>query len=124
MLEFHFYLWVAALVSFFGLVLYAFVQNHKTTIRDRKMWMEKFSCEGLDVKQIGDLSRDDGVWYYQNKNTCVGSGMTDERCPKTETYCAGGDTYGTPKQQAYEVMRAIHAGGVHPLCPLVYKGSA
>lgn len=116
----HLYLWVAGLVTlilFFG---YIFWFEHKEDIDRNNFWIREFERQGVSKEQIKDITHDGDTWYYQKVSTCVGYGNMNEKCPKNETYCSGGETYGSPEQQTKSVYAAIQKGGVHEKCPIIY----
>lgn len=119
----HLYLWIAGavfLILFFG---YIFWFDHKENIDGSEYWGNPFAKAGLTKEQCGDISHDDSMWYYQRVATCVGYGHPKVECPRHESYCAGGDSFGTPSQQATAVAEAIKKGGIHEGCPLIYSGT-
>lgn len=121
-LQAHLYLLIAGmvfLILFFG---YIFWFEHKESIGGSQ-WEESFEKAGLAKEQISDITRDDSMWYYQKIATCVGYGDPKDLCPKHESYCVGGDTFGTLEKQASAVADAIKKGGIHGECPLIYSGA-
>lgn len=133
----HLYLWIAGLVFLILFIGYIFWFEHKESI-DGSFWMEKFKKAGLTSKEINDITHDDSMWYYQRVATCVGYGSPIDAidspngspnaldslgCPKYESFCAGGDTFGTAEDQVREVIAAIRKGGIHEDCPLIYSGT-
>lgn len=118
----HLYLLIAGivfLILFFG---YIFWFDHKENPEGRD-WQERFNNAGLTAEQQRDITHDDSMWYYQRVATCVGYGHPSEECPKHESYCIGGDTFGSLQNQALAVAEAIGKGGVHENCPLIYSGA-
>lgn len=149
-LEPHLYLWIAGLVFLVLYIGYIFWFEHKESI-DGSFWVEKFKKAGLNSKEINDITHDDSMWYYQRIATCVGygspldtfnssssngspnaldslgipspNGSPSGECPKYESFCPGGHTFGTAEDQVREVIAAIRKGGVHEDCPLIYSGT-
>ena len=120
----HSYLFLAGIVVFSIFLIYVYICNHRTEIGQSDVWNQSFQKVGLSSKDIENLTHDDSMWYYRGRPTCVAYGDFRKRCPKFESYCAGGDTFGTPEQQALEVKLAIKNGGEHVSCPLIYQGAA
>lgn len=118
----HLYLWIAGMVFltlFFG---YIFWFEHKES-PEGEDWEKRFERVGLTKEQRRDITRDDSMWYYQKVATCVGYGHPNDECPKHESYCVGGDTFGSLNDQALAVSEAIKKGGIHENCPLIYSGT-
>lgn len=99
--------------------------EHKIPIENDENWKKVFLDQGLNSNVIKDISHDDSMWYYKRSSTCVlyGDMNYPEECKKYEGVCAGGDNFGSSKNQAFEVKKAIENGGEHPKCPLIYLGT-
>lgn len=120
----HQYFFIAGLVLFVLFLIYVYGYDHQTTIKNNTIWKDVFVAVGIPEKNIDDISHDDDMWYYKGSSTCVAyGGDFSKKCPKYESYCPGGDTYGDAFLQALEVKKAIDNGGEHPLCPLIYHGT-
>lgn len=122
----HLYLYIIGIVALSLFLIYGFVYDHKTGITDHEHqseWVSNFKKHGLTDEQIRDIQHDDNVWYYQGVSVCVGYGDEKEECPKHETVCSGGDTFGNVSQQTVSVVLAIQKGGKHPECPLIYPST-
>ena len=122
-LKAHLYLWIAAIVSIILFLGYIFWFDHKENINGRTHWEKEFENVGLTKEQREDISHDDSMWYYQRVATCVGYGPSNAECPRFESYCAGGITFGESSLQAKAVSEAIKKGGIHEDCPLIYSGT-
>jgi len=115
----HGYLFLAGIILVMIFIVYIYICNHKVSLQDD--WRFEFIKLGLNADEI---THDDNMWYFRDLPTCVlfGRHMKDE-CPRYEGHCAGGENYGTFKKQALAVKEAVHNGGEHPLCPLIYPGA-
>lgn len=116
----HKYLWLSGILLLLFFVGYVFYHNHKENIQNSDIWTAEFEGVGINSK---DISHDEGVWYYRNFPTCVGYGDWNDECPKYESYCAGGKSFGDPKTQVKAIKQALENGGTHPECPLIYAGA-
>ena len=116
----HSYLFVAVVVLFSIFLLYVYFCKHQKDIHKNKTFSQVFSEAGLNLNHI---SHDDSIWFFKNYPTCVGYGEPKKDCPYSENFCAGNNKYGSYKQQALAVKKAITNGGEHPECPLLYPGA-
>merc|ERR1719235_561949 len=80
-------------------------------------WCDKLSTAGLTSPQVGAVTEQEKVWYYNGQSTGVGKGQYNEACDSTKVVCAGVTTFGTATNQATAVKEAIANGGVHPNAP-------
>lgn len=126
----HLYLAVAAIVllSLFIVFIYLVKKRGSVDSYDASgTWMKTFNEAGISASDVALITHDDNVWYYDGHSTCIGYGDASEECPRYECWCAGdrGDggrcTYGTIKQQAAALRKAIANGGQHSECPLIYN---
>lgn len=110
---------ILSVVLLIMFLLYIYFYDHKST---SDVWERHFQNAGLTPDDIGDINHDDSVWYYQRISTCVGYGDEEEGCSKTDHYCAGGTTFGSPQDQVRAVAEAVKKGGIHSECPHIYQG--
>jgi hypothetical protein len=120
----HCYLFIASSIVLLLYLGYVFWYDHKYTVNSDD-FEDLFKKYGLVNEQISNIKHDDDVWYYKNKSTCIGySSDSREACPKFQWVCIGGGTFGTLKDQIYEVAKLIKSGTTtHPECPLIYEGA-
>lgn len=113
------YVFVLALVLFLCFIVYIYFSDHQKGLKDDS-WIKEFQKVGLDPE---DISHDDSVWYFQKQPTCVAYSAKNAICPRHESYCARGKTYGSILDQVKAVKEAAENGGEHPQCPLIYPGA-
>lgn len=117
-MEPHFYLWLAAILFIILFLGYVYWFDHKEFIDDTH-WKSLFEKVGLG-KEIYNIKHDNDSWYYKGKSLCVGYNEENMVCPNYETYCSGGETYGSAKEQVDAVLMAIK-NKTHPDCPIIYE---
>lgn len=117
----HNYLWLGGMLLLGFFMGYVFWYDHKEHINNNREWVDKFSAVGIDPR---DMTHDEAMWYHKRRSTCVAYGGEYQRgCPRHESYCAGGKTYGDSQMQVDAVRHALENGGSHPECSLMYAGA-
>jgi len=114
-------LFIGSGILLFFFLVYVFICQHRFAVIDKK-WLILFSKYNINPK---DITHDESVWYYKNKNTCVFySEWKDTECPRHSRYCSGKlNSAGNAELQVRAIREAINNKGEHPKCPLIYPST-
>jgi len=116
----HTYLWIAGVIAILMFMVYVFICEHEMRIDQNEVWIGRFLRAGVSTSEIVHITHDYSVWYYKGLGTCVAYGDWNDKCERSEYWCAGGGVVGDGDAQARAVKVAIDNGsGYHPMCPLI-----
>lgn len=109
---------------FFILVLYLYFYtlNHPQKIQDES-WKLSFQKQGINPE---DMSINDGVWFFKNKNTHVCAGRENETYLVSKCYAGLNATEKAKNLQSLDtqavfVREALNNSGIHPHSPSIYN---